>query len=94
MDRGEHQVLQHLDVGRVDDRRVDLHRLHLEATSDLDLHDATARMALDDLIGRGLLRRHQLLAHLLRLLEQVVHVRLVGHVQSSTTSAPSNASIT
>src|SRR4051812_31417086 len=50
--RRQHEVLQHLDVRRVDDRGVDGDPLELHPAGDLDLDHAAAGLALDHLLGR------------------------------------------
>jgi hypothetical protein len=84
------------DIVGIDGVGIDVHRLELHAAGDSDLHDAATRLTLDDLLGSRGLGLHQLLLHLLSLLEEVVHVGLLRHglSYSSTTSAPSNACIT
>src|SRR6185312_2852350 len=77
-DSREHEVLEHLDVARVDDGRVDLHRTHLSLTvgGDGD-HPAAARRA-DRLVLELLLELLETALHLLRLSQ---HVHEIGHVR-------------
>jgi N-acetylmuramoyl-L-alanine amidase len=68
------EVLQRLDIGRVDDLRVDGHGHHFAAALHGDLYQAAARLAVHLGIGQRFLRLHQLLLHLLRLREECRHV--------------------
>src|SRR5437588_4992361 len=79
MDGGEDEILEHLDVVGVDRGGIDRHRLELHGAGHPHLDGAAARLALDDLLGRRRLGLHDLLLHLLRLLEQIVHVGLLRH---------------
>ena len=73
--RGQHEVLQHLDVVGIDRRRVDRRpSWNSMAPVTHDLHHAAAGDALDHRVGRLLLGGQQLLLHLWRLLEQRAHV--------------------
>ena len=75
-DRADDEVLQRLDVGRVDDLRVDRHGHHLAAALHGDLHQAAAGLTVHLGGGQLLLGLHQLLLHLLRLREECRHVGL------------------
>jgi len=75
VERRQDEVLQHLDVVGVDRGWCDGHRLEVEATCDLDLYGAAASLTFVDLRLSLLLGSHELLAHLLRLLEQRIHVQ-------------------
>src|SRR4029078_130740 len=74
MHGGDDQVLQRLDIGRLDDLRVDRHRHHFTAALHSDLHQAAAGLTVNLGIGQRFLRLHQLLLHLLRLREESRHV--------------------
>src|SRR3954447_14273426 len=65
---GQHEILQHLDVGGIDHRWVDRDPLELHPAGDLHLDHAAAGLTLDDLLGRLGLRLHELRLHLLGLL--------------------------
>src|ERR1700739_4458241 len=73
-ERANDQVLQRLDVVRVDDLRVDLHRYDLATALGSDLHQTAAGLTLHLGVGESLLGSHQLLLHLLCLSEQRRHV--------------------
>src|SRR5205807_4537598 len=94
---GQHEVLQHLDIVRVNSVRADAHGPELHTPGDRDVDRAAAGYAFVHLLGRRRLRIHQLLLHLLRLFEQRTEVgTLVGHTpgrywSGSSTSAPGNA---
>src|SRR3954453_12086586 len=70
------QVLQALDVVRVDGGGCDRHRGDLALAGHGDADPAAAGRAGDLLLRQLLLRGSQLLLHLLRLLEQACHVGL------------------
>src|SRR5690349_11043340 len=75
-DRGEHQVLQRLDVVGVDRLRIDPHRLDLAEPRHQHGHQATTGGAGHLGGGQLGLRLRDLLLHLLRLLHDLLHVRL------------------
>ena len=81
-DRGDDEVLEALDVVGVDRLRVDLERHDVAGAGD-DGGDEPAAGGAGHLgLGQLALRLHQLLLHLLRLLHQLLHVRLsagTGH---------------
>src|ERR1700710_2668903 len=82
-ERTDEQVLQRLDIVRVDDLGVDLHRNDLAAALDGDLHQVAAGLS-DHLGGdQPLLSLHQLLLHLLGLSEQRRHVGLASGLHDS-----------
>src|SRR5437588_2796945 len=58
---GEDEVFEHGNVGGIDRRGIDRHRLELHGAGDRHLHDAAPRMPFHDLVGRRLLGLHQLL---------------------------------
>ena len=69
-DRTDDQILQGLDIGGIDDLRVDRHADHLTAATHGDLDQPAAGLAVHLGVGQRLLSLHQLLLHLLRLREQ------------------------
>ncbi|CCB75652.1 protein of unknown function [Streptantibioticus cattleyicolor NRRL 8057 = DSM 46488] len=78
--RGQHQVGQRLGVLRVDRLGVDDQADQLAGPADGGLHQAAARAPLDPRLGQLGLGRGEVLLHLLRLLQQLLHVRLTtGH---------------
>ena len=89
VDRGHDHVLEHLDVLGIDGVGVDLERLELEVAAHHDLDHAAARGRLDLLVLELLLRGGHVGLHLLRLLEQGVEVRGLGHQDSSSAGSSS-----
>jgi N-acetylmuramoyl-L-alanine amidase len=84
----DEEVLQRLDILGVDDLRIDAHGPHLTGGGARDLHQTVA--GLTDDLGRGELGLggHQLLLHLLRLLQDHLHVGLTRlHQRSPRTSS-------
>src|SRR3954452_13240549 len=75
---GDDQILQALDVVRVDGGGWDRHRGELALAGHGDAYQAAAGRAGDLLLRQLLLRGSQLLLHLLRLLEQACHVGLAS----------------
>ncbi len=95
--RGEHEVLQQLDVLGIDRGGIDHDVLDLQIAGHLDLHHAAAGGRLDRLVLELLLGGHHVGLHLLDLLEHLLHVRL-GHQWASASSSwvsssASNASL-
>src|SRR5687767_9826210 len=77
-DGRDDEVLEALDVVRVDRPGVDLQPEHLTGAGDRGADQVAAGAALDLGLGELGLRLDQLLLHLLRLLHQLLHVRLSG----------------
>ena len=81
VDGGEHHVLEQLGVVGVDRLRIDLDLADLARAGRLDGDDAAARRRLDRLVRELVLHAGHLLLHLLRLLQQLVHVEAaLGHL--------------
>src|SRR5215470_7515579 len=78
------EILQRLDVGRVDYRGVDRDRLDRSLASERDDDQAIARLAGHLRLGQLLLSGHQLLLHLLCLLEKLLHVGLATGLQGES----------
>src|SRR4051794_19762308 len=91
--RGNHEVLKRLDVVGVDGLRVDGQGRQLSATGHRRPDEPAARASLDLDGGELLLRGHQLLLHLLRLLHELLHVRLRWHAVSLRVGEGQTASI-
>src|SRR5689334_553861 len=73
-DSADDEILQRLDIGRIDDLRVDRHRHDLTAALHGDLHQPAACLAMHLRSSQRFLRLHQLLLHLLCLREECRHV--------------------
>src|SRR5512137_2686326 len=96
VDRGEHEVLEHLDVVLVDDLGVDLQAADLLLAVHLDLHHTAAGARLDhdgrDL-GLDLLLRLRELLHQLAGITEGVHASSLEALASRTsTTRPSKRS--
>src|SRR5258708_7392475 len=95
VDGGEHQILQHGDVARVDGLLVDLDLLHLALAVGGDHHHPAARRSGDGLLRQLLLRLLHLLLQRLRLLHERVQVEWHGHSsprsRTSSISPPSTS---
>src|SRR3954447_21473492 len=87
------EVLQRLDVVRVDGLGVDRHGGELATAGHRRPHQAAAGASLDLNGGELLLRSHQLLLHLLRLLHELLHVRLRWHAATLRAGRTQTASI-
>ena len=77
VDRRDDEVLEHLDVGRVDRRRVDRHGQQLLLAGHGRLDDAAAGRTIDGQALELALDAQHLLLHLLR------HALQVGHAHRS-----------
>src|SRR5271156_4186036 len=82
-ERADDQILQRLDVARVDDFGIDLHRDYLAAALDGDLHQTATGLSVHLGVDESLLGSHQLFLHLLRLGEQCRYVRLASGLHDS-----------
>src|SRR3990172_3451249 len=71
VDGGDDQVLQHLDVARIDDFRGKLDRFETLLAGDDDCDRATARRDFDRLVGQRVLRLGHFVLQLLELRHQV-----------------------
>ena len=76
--RRDDEVLEALDVVRVDRLGLDLQAQDVTAAAQRGRDEAAAGRALDDRLGQLLLRRRHLLLHLLGLLHQLLHVGLAA----------------
>src|SRR5262245_6767836 len=84
--RGDDQVLQHLDIVFGHDLRIDLQRLHLLGAVDDHGDHAAAGVAFDAQVGHLFL---QALLHLLRLLHHLlnVHISSTSRISAGKTSS-------
>src|SRR3954454_8534098 len=80
--RGDNEVLQSLDIVRIDGLGVDLKALELAGSAHGCAHQPAPGMSFDLEVGELLLRGHQLLLHLLSLLHELLHVGLRRHAVS------------
>src|SRR6185369_7949574 len=69
VDRGENEILQHLTLIAVDDRRIDFNRGEAQLPVDRHFHHAAARRGVHGPAPEFLLNARELRLHLLRLLE-------------------------
>src|SRR5437763_1392976 len=76
VDRGQDEVLEHRDIGRVDDLGLERDRLHFLVTGRHHLHHAAASCPGHGLVAQVLLDLRHLGLHLLELLE---HLELLTH---------------
>ena len=83
VDGGDDQVLDHLDVLRVEQRRLDANADHLELAVDRGRDHAAAGAGLDGAARELVLDVGEPLLELLRLLEDATEVEALAHLHTS-----------
>src|SRR5512143_1230426 len=92
--RGDHEILEHLDVAAGERAGLDLQPHQLEAAVDGGAHHTATGGGLDRARGRLLLHALQTLLQVLRLLEQIADARNLAHSPSRRRGRRSRTSAT